>query len=320
MSATTTAQPLEPDAGRPPAVRAVGLSKRYGDVVAVEALDLAIPRGSVFGLLGQNGAGKTTTFGVLCGFVRPTAGAVEVLGEPASRLHLLRGRVAALPQDAALAPRVPVVEQLIHFACLMGWPRARAREEARRCLRRVGLEEVARRPGGELSHGMHKRAGLAQALLGDPELLFLDEPTAGLDPKSAREVKDLIAALRGRATVVLASHNLAEVQELCTDAAIIHRGRLRTQGTMAELTQQSAQLVIELADTQRVPIATLRSLFGEQAVHLEAQTLRIVYSPDTPPERAVHQSLMALLQAGAPVLSVNRGVSLEKAFLSVTEA
>ena len=220
-------------------IQTEGLGKRYGHTLALDGLDLAVPRGSIFGLLGPNGAGKTTTFGILCGWLAPTAGFASVLGQAPQQLHRLHGRAAVLPQDALFPPQVPVLPQLCHYGRLMGLGTS-ALAEAERVIDAVGLTEAKRLRGDQMSHGMMKRLALAQALLGRPELVLLDEPTSGLDPKSARAIKDLIASLAPATTVLLSSHNLAEVQEVCTHGAILDHGKLVASGSIDELTRRMA--------------------------------------------------------------------------------
>ena len=297
------------------------LEKHYGPVKAVSGLDLSVERGSVFGLLGPNGAGKSTTFNILCGWVRADAGEATVLGVPSREVHRLRGRVAALPQDAAFPPQIPVLRQLAFFAALGGVPPARAVDEARRALDAVGMGGAAGRRGGELSHGMLKRVGLAQALLGAPEVVFLDEPTAGLDPAAARQVKDIIQGLAPRATVVVSSHNLAEIQEICTHGAILDRGRLVATGTIHELTRRGTEVTIELGAGAHVPLDRLQAAFGAAGVALvDETTLRIISPAGSDVAAAIGEALRLLLDARVPILGVRRGTSLERAYLEATAA
>ncbi len=300
-------------------IRVQNLTKSYGRHVAIDQLSFTVPRGSVFGLLGPNGAGKSTTFGILCGWLRPDSGHAEVLGMPVGRVHELVGRVAALPQDASFAPDLPIWRELAHFARLSGVEPRDAERAARAALDRVGLSEAAHKRGGELSHGMAKRAGLAQCLVGDPELVLLDEPTAGLDPRHARQVRDLIRTMGGDTTVVVSSHNLAEIEELCSDGAILDRGRLSVSGTIDALTSRGELVMVELdGDAQRFA-AQLMSLEGVEHVEVDRISyLSVRGTRGVAPAVLVPAVLQALLAAGAPVVGVTRGRSLEAAFLHVT--
>jgi ABC-2 type transport system ATP-binding protein len=295
------------------------LRKQYGKQWAVDGLDLAVPRGAVFGLLGPNGAGKSTSFGIACGWLRATSGSVEVLGVDSRRLYELGGRVAALPQDAHFPATMPIVESLAHYARLSGIPAARAVEAAHAALDQVGLAEAARKTGAQLSHGMHKRVGLAQALLGPPEVVFLDEPTSGLDPRTAHEMKRLIASLAPRTTVILSSHNLAEVEEICTHGAILDRGRLTVSGPIETLTRRAGELTIVVRAAGADVLARLARLpHVQEAIAPDAGTLRVRYDAGADAAVVLRACLEALFAADVAVLGAARGTSLERAFLELT--
>ncbi|MED5464333.1 MAG: ABC transporter ATP-binding protein [Myxococcota bacterium] len=305
------------------AVQTEGLRKVYGGVTAVDNLKLDIPQGVLFGLLGPNGAGKSTTLGILAGWLKPSAGSARVLGTPTQRLHELRGQIAALPQDAAFPPRMAVNHQLLHWGRLMGMGTREAETEAKRALQRVSMSEAGSRLGSELSHGMAKRVGVAQALMGAPRVLFLDEPTAGLDPASAREMKDLIASLAPQATVIVSSHNLAEIQEICTHGAILDKGRLTTCGTIEALTRQSREITVELPVGSTPPLEKLREAFGQdRVVHRSgvngSDTLHITFPDTRTTPEVIHAALTILLESHTPILGVQRGTSLESAFIELT--
>ena len=195
------------------AVRLSGVTKRFGNKVAVDAVSLRIARGSVFGLIGPNGAGKTTTFSMLAGYLRPSEGSIEVLGYGPQQVDALRSRIGVLPQDAVLPPGDRVGDLLVHLGRLQGMSRARAGEQAREVLSEVEGKDWWGVKCGTLSHGMAKRVQLAQALLGNPDVVLLDEPTAGLDPRVAYEVRQLIVARKkGSCTLIISSHNLGASQ------------------------------------------------------------------------------------------------------------
>jgi ABC-type multidrug transport system ATPase subunit len=224
-----------------------------------------------------------------------------------------------MPQDAAFPPQVSVERQLRYYAVLGGLSRAEAAREATRVLALVELADAAKRRGNELSHGMLKRVALAQALLGSPELMFLDEPTAGLDPASARHIKDVIAAQAPRATVVVSSHNLAEIQEICTHGVILDHGRRVAFGTIAELTRSGTEISIELGHGSSPPLAALEATFGADAVTLlDANTLRILCPTTADVAQVIGSALRVLLEHQTPILGVRRGTSLERAFLEAT--
>ena len=300
-------------------IRTRGLSKRYGRVTALANLELEVPRGAVFGLLGPNGAGKSTTFGILCGWLRADSGEATVIDVPSAELSRLAGKVSAMPQDAGFPHQVSVEQQLCFYGRLGGLTSGDAVSEAKRVLALVELSDAAGRRGNQLSHGMLKRVALAQALLGNPQVIFLDEPTAGLDPASARHIKDVIAAQAPRATVVVSSHNLAEIQEICTHGAILDKGQRVAAGTIAELTRSGTEITIELGGAAKVPLEVLASRFGADSVSLvDAQTLRIVCPSSCDVAQVISAALRVLLEHDTPILGVRRGTSLERAFLEAT--
>jgi ABC-2 type transport system ATP-binding protein len=205
-------------------VRLDGLRKEYGDLVAVTDLSLGIPRGEVFGFLGPNGAGKSTTIGMLLGQIHPTAGTAHIQGINVQQQPLAaRQHVGALPERASLYDTLTGRQTLEFFADIQDV----AHDQIDPLLYDVRLTDVADRRVGGYSKGMVQRLAIAQALLGDPDLLILDEPTAGLDPRGAKEVRDIIKAVNdeGR-TVFFSSHIISEVERLCDTIAIINKGEL----------------------------------------------------------------------------------------------
>jgi ABC-2 type transport system ATP-binding protein len=224
------------------AIRLTKVSKAFGVKVAVDDVTLQIEAGSIYGLIGPNGAGKTTTFSMLAGYLKPTSGSVEVLGFAPDQVEALRSRIGVLPQDALLPAADRVGEFLIDMARLQGMPARKAAGVARDALAEVDGRAWWNVKCGALSHGMAKRVQLAQALLGDPDLVLLDEPTAGLDPRIAYEVRQLIRSRKGRCTLVVSSHNLQELEEVCDGAAILDRGHLVGSGSMAELTAATQEV------------------------------------------------------------------------------
>ena len=221
------------------------LTKRYGRVLAVDQLSLQVPRGHVFGLLGPNGAGKTTFMGMLLGLVRPTSGSFSLLGANGVSMDALR-RIGAIVETPAFYPYLSGRRNLAYFQGVMGRKDPR---ELDTLLERVGLADRAGDAFKTYSLGMKQRLGLAYALLGDPELLILDEPTNGMDPAGMAEVRDLIRSLgsEGR-TVLISSHLLNEVEQVCDSVAIISRGRLVVQGDVADLLHPQEQVRLRTTD------------------------------------------------------------------------
>jgi len=219
------------DLGGEPAIETDDLTKRFGDVLAVDGLDLSIPQGDVYGFLGPNGSGKTTTMRMLTTLTRPTSGSARVMGIDVSNRRELVSVVGYLPEEPPLFDELTAREQLRHVAALHDVPRDVAGERINRYLERFDLAAQAGRRLEGFSTGMRKKVGLIATILHEPPVIFLDEPTSGLDPRAARTVKDLIAELSGGdTTVFLSTHILSVVDELADSVGVLHRGRLVAEG------------------------------------------------------------------------------------------
>ncbi len=224
-------------------IEAKGLSKRYGDVVAVDDVSFSIGKGEVVGFLGPNGAGKTTTMRMLTGFLPPTEGTAVIAGHDIFENAIeARRSVGYLPETPPLYPEMTCRSYLTFVAKIKDVPRAERRGAVDQAVERCGLSEVHRRVISTLSKGFRQRVGIAQAVLGDPPVLILDEPTVGLDPLQIREIRSLIASLaapgKGEAqqTVVLSTHILAEVEAICRRVILISGGRKKVDAPITELT------------------------------------------------------------------------------------
>ena len=230
-------------------IAAKDLSKRYGDLVAVDRVSFDVSKGEVVGFLGPNGAGKTTTMRILTGFLPPTDGQAVIDGHDMFTDPLAARRsVGYLPESPPLYPEMDVEGYLTFVAKLKDVPRKARREAVERSLQRCGLAEVRRRVIGALSKGFRQRVGLAQAIVHSPPVLILDEPTVGLDPTQIREIRGLIADLASQKdgetqhTVILSTHILPEVEAICRRVILIHRGRKVVDSPLAELTQGGRSL------------------------------------------------------------------------------
>jgi ABC-2 type transport system ATP-binding protein len=304
------------------ALRFSEVSKRFGATRALAGLSLEVPAGSFFGLIGPNGAGKTTAFSLACGFLQQDAGEVEILGVRGFSPLALKGRVLAMPQDAALGRETRCAEHLIYFARLQGLSPAAARKDADRVLEALGLADRRNAKTKTLSHGMLRRLAIAQALLGAPELVLLDEPTSGLDPRHAFELRELLRQTRSEGrTVVVSSHNLHELEQLCDHVAFIDRGVALAAGPTEVMTGRGQEIEIDLGPGPELTAVVSQALPADRITwDQQRRVLRIVFQPsaDRQPEDVIGHALQALLQAGGRIRGVRRGASLEKKFFEMT--
>ena len=300
-----TSRPASADG--PPVVTTRGLTRRFGETVAVDDVDLVVPQGATYGLIGPNGAGKTTLLSLLTGLRRPSSGELH-LGVP-------HERIAVLPDtpsfDAWLTAR-----EVVDLARNLQAPDAPT-TRVDDVLREVGLHEVADRRVGGFSRGMLQRLGLATCLVTDPALLLLDEPSSALDPAGRREVLDLIGRLAGERTVLLSTHILSDVQRVCDTVGVLDRGRLRYQGPIADLLQRTAAATHV---TVRPPADDIVTALERSPIvsHVEvpAPGHLVVHLHDA--EQAERELPRLLADAGARVLSLGPATDLETAFLELT--
>jgi len=244
MSATPPTAPADPQAA---AIACQGLSKTYREVQALTGLDLAVPYGSIFGFVGRNGAGKTTTMRILAGLARPSAGRAWVAGmEVTGADRQARRSFGYLPQAPAFYSWMSAREYLDYVGEVQGLAPAERKRQAAELLELSGLQEAAKRRIGGYSGGMLQRLGIAQALVGSPPVLLLDEPTSALDPAGRYEVLEMIAQLRGKVTVFLSSHILADIERVCDTLAILHRGQLVLVSGREALLEQYAVNAAEM--------------------------------------------------------------------------
>jgi ABC-2 type transport system ATP-binding protein len=307
--------------GSGPALEIQKVVKHFGLTKALDGVSFEVPRNSTFGLLGPNGAGKTTLFSLIAGFLKPKSGAIRCLGVDVEQVSELRGKLSILPQDALFQSNVPILEQLVFFAQLTGYERADAEKEAMRGLEIVGLADVAKKNARTLSHGMAKRLGIAQAFLGKPEVILLDEPTAGLDPVNARNIRDLIQKFPRTGTVVVSSHDLNEIQEMCSHVAILDKGHLVECKTVKEITQASRKVRMTFAkELSKDNIQTIQKIDGVKSVSSdEAGVYMIEIDPSSRKQEEVSAEVVGKLAASGVIpKTVSEGETLESRFLAVT--
>ena len=314
---TSTILVSKPPATEGPAIQARGVTKHYGAVHAVDGVDLSVQRGEIFGLIGRNGAGKSTLFKLMLGLIAPSAGEILVDGVSvrgrdfrAARRHL-----GYLPEDVVLYDNLSGLETLRFFARLKGAPNSQCAP----MLARVGLAQAATRPLREYSKGMRQRLGLAQALLGAPRVLFLDEPTNGLDPQAIRDFYTLLRGLRDTGvTIIITSHILAELQERVDRLAIMAAGKIQALGSVQDLRDQMhlpLSLALRLAPGDAaLALQALDHLTGVSSVVTD-EGLRV-----SCPREAKMAVLGALTGLGARLLDLNiHEPSLEDVFFGFAD-
>ncbi len=296
-----------------PMVQVQGLAKRFGPTSALGGISFDIAKGELVGLLGPNGAGKTTCLRILCGYLAPSAGAASVGGaDVVERSRAVRRKVGYLPEGAPLHGELRVSEQLRFAAQIRGLRGKQLRAEIATQVERCDIGDVQRRIVSQLSKGYRQRVGLACALLGGPELLVLDEPTAGLDPNQIRDVRSLLRDLAGEQTIIFSSHILSQVEALCERVLILDRGELVADGAVSEVCGGGALLLEVRGEEQAlldllsalpdVDTVTLLGLKADEG--LEAETLRLRVEGDFEGEqveglaKAIHEAGFGLRALG----------------------
>ena len=304
------------------AIRTHGLTRDFEKVRAVDALSLEVPAGSVFGFLGPNGAGKTTTIRLLLGLIEATAGRAEVLGYDAGTAGAeVRARTGALLEHSGLYERLSAEDNLEFYARIWRMPAAERKARIEELLTHMGLWERRKDQAGKFSRGMKQKLAVARALLHRPKLVFLDEPTNGLDPEATVSLRDDITAMAARegTTVFLTTHNLAEAEKVCSLVGVIRGGRLVAQGTPAELRARVSEPQIAIAGrgfTEEM-LRAVRERPEVSDARLEDGRLLVELRRGA--ESAPLVSL--LVRAGAEVDEVRKNsASLEDAYLSLMEA
>ena len=309
-------------------VKVTNLAKSYGDVLAVKGLSFELEKGKIYGFLGPNGAGKSTTMNIMTGYIAPSAGTVVING------HDIRKEPEKAKQNIGYLPELPPlytdmrVGEYITFAQeLKKVPRDDRPEELKKILKLTGLEEYEHRMIRNLSKGYKQRVGLAQALVGDPEVIILDEPTVGLDPQQIIEMRNLMRSLREDHIVILSTHILTEVTEVCDEVLIISNGELAARGTPDELEsklEKKTKIDIEVlgdADKVRAALKSVESidsiLVGDKSDSGDSVKITVETSSEEDIRTDVAKALAA---AALPVLSMNvESSSMEDVFLSVTQ-
>lgn len=292
------------------------VSKRYGrrGVKALDDLSFRVPKGAICGFVGPNGAGKTTTFSVVSGYLRPDSGRFAILGHEGFEPFALKGRLQVLPQDADLGNQHTPRELVTHLAQLGGLSGAEARRAASDALDMVRLTDRRDKRIGTLSHGMRRRVAVASALAGRPELVLLDEPTAGLDPVQAQSLREVLADARGQRTLIISSHNLDELERLCDWVVMVDHGRCIRQGTVAEVTGRSSRAVWRLGPGD-LPLDAITSAVPAHRFSIEGRELHETAGPEGDLDASSLRIARVLAEHGIAIREVRRGQSLERTFI-----
>lgn len=307
-------------------IQVTGLTRRYGSVLAVSDLSFSIKEGEIVGFLGSNGAGKTTTMNMLTGCLRPSAGTIMLGGfDIDTDAAEARKKIGYLPETPPLYPDM-TVEEYLDFVYRLKQCKLPQEEHIRQVCTMVGLTDVYGRIIRNLSKGYRQRVGLAQALIGNPDILILDEPTVGLDPKQIIEIRETIRSLGQNHTVILSSHILPEVQAVCDRILVIHHGKIVADGTSAELSERmegAEQLDMTIEGEPAGVLSTLRAVPGiAEAIVTQEDGKKSIYRITAEPDADIRHSVFdALSQNHMPILSMQQvELSLEDIFLELTEA
>lgn len=314
-------------------LEASDLQKFYGSHHALRGLTFTLAAGRILGLLGPNGAGKTTAIRILTTIIAPSSGSFRVAGESHDSPQAIRRLIGVLPESNGFPARMTATEYLAYFARLYGIDRATGRKRAGELLAAVGLADKGRTLISAYSRGMRQRLGIARALINDPVLLFLDEPTLGLDPKGQRELLQLLKriAADSRKSILVTSHLLSEIEEICDDAIILKEGAVVASGTVGDVIKMGKRSALRIAtrpefiEVASGLLGTLQAITRVSPLEGRAGWLQVEYRPngaaDGDHAAAISNEILAsLLQAGVPVTALaGDGEGLQEAFLQLTE-
>ena len=292
------------------------LVKRYGRRRALDGFTLAVPRGTMMGLVGANGAGKTTWMMAVAGFLRLTSGTIDLLGRGPFDATIHSGRFSILPQDSDLPLEARPGELLYRYARMQGLSAEVARRSADEVLAAVNLADRARSAVRSLSHGMRMRVRLAQCFLGSPEVVLLDEPLNGLDPVEADRIRQFLRKRRGRQTIVISSHNLHDIETLCTHVAFVEKGRVTHTSTLEAITHATHRVTYTLAAEPMDKAALAAAVPGATFAWTETtQALVCTLDGSNDDVGTVNRKLLPVLLAQTDVLAISSGQTLEEAYL-----
>jgi ABC-2 type transport system ATP-binding protein len=293
--------------------------KRFGRRVALDGLNMRIPSGITCGLVGSNGAGKTTSIAVAAGLLNLNRGAVSILNEGPFDPARHSGRVSMMPQDSDIPLYARVRDILAFYARLQAVPARTITQEVERVIDWVHLSDRADAPVRTLSHGMRRRIVVAQAFLGNPELVLLDEPMSGLDPREVINIRQLLNRRADGQTVVISSHNLHELELVCDHVAFIEKGRLVRQDSMRAITGRTQTIHFQLSSCSDQSLQRLRQALPDTVLERQEEETKLSCEYSGSAHSAAHINriiLMVLLEEGVEILEVRRGKTLESAYIS----
>ncbi|MFQ5658855.1 MAG: ABC transporter ATP-binding protein [Gammaproteobacteria bacterium] len=305
-----------------PVIELRSLCKRYGSTIALDKINLSLDRHAPTGLVGKNGAGKTTLLSILCGAITPSSGTVKVLGLSPTAAEI-KGKITILLQDANFKKGVPVLPQLHYFARLQGLTRQEARLEIAGLLERFRNMDYAHRKPETLSYGQRKRLAIVQAFIGAPQLVLLDEPTAGLDPVAANDIRGFIQSAGNNTAFIVSSHNLYEIEDICTTIIVMDKGKLIASTEIADLAGKNDTLNLTL---ERKPTRTLLAALSQlpeiteiipDKSNQERITLHFV-NPQADQFQLHIQSL--IIEQGFSIVHLSRGKTLVDGVIDLVDA
>lgn len=299
------------------------VSKKYGSRLAVEDLSFSVEKGEVVGFLGPNGAGKTTTMKIITGCMAPTEGDVKIDGENILDDPIeMKKKIGYLPEVPPLYSDMYVEDYLYYVAHLKKCPKDQIKQQVDSVIDKIGLQSVRRRLINNISKGFKQRTGLAQALVTDPEILILDEPTVGLDPNQVLEIRNLISQLRGKHTVILSTHILSEVQASCDRVIIIKEGKMVTQDSLSSLRSKQQQsrrrISVRVKNISDTLINELKSLENIEDVNISQNSVLVLSVLAGSEDNLNEKVAKKIIETGAGFLELNESFSLEDVFLKLT--
>ena len=298
------------------AIQTTGLVKRYGSRRALDGLTLDVPRFAVLGLIGPNGAGKTTWMMSVAGFLHLSSGSVNLLGGGPFDPSVHAGRITILPQDSELPLESRPLELLTHYGLLQGLTRTESARSAAAMLEEVHLGDRLSSPIRSLSHGMRKRVMIAQCFIGYPEVVLLDEPLSGLDPREVAHMRAFLTRRRGRQTLVISSHNLHDIEVMCDHVAFIEKGRTTRLASLEEVIGKACTLVYQVS-AEPSDCAALAAAVPDATLSFDSAARSLVcrFDPRRCTAEEINGRLLPALLAQSGVTTVTRGASLESEYL-----